>query len=652
MNLFLKKNIFLETNRSNSISNVKSFQIKNLTNKNSSIRIENILSTNNNFPKNKILSPNADVKCNPYNFKKISNIKTNKNFFSAKKFPIKLRIWRNNNKLNLSKNECFTQKEDTQTKNKRIESILSKVINWDNKRLIENNEQFKDAKIYCQKEKEILNMQKLLFENNFLFFETRYKNNKAKEIIKPPKFSEFKDTYILNKKKLSNNKNEIKVNKSLNSFIDTAKAFNDFENSNLDKLMKIYEYVKLNKTKKRKYKEVIDSTYNLLYQAKRECELSVDLLRERIKALQKYYEAYIISYSKIKDLKDKKIKLYEEKIIKYREYLGIYEEIMEKIHHYENNYNLIRADLISFINEIQKKVDIITKEINKFRYLFDELKQQQIDYYLDKLKKGRDTRKEGLSWIIEKLMELEVNIESNLFPGFLDQEQIEFIIKISELSFELHQLGIILKNFKDKKKDFLNKHSIKNKMLTITPNQINNKNLKKMKNEENTSSCDINFVIDFNSCFNEFLKDKKLNNPKLIELQKKFKIKEGFNALIRNKIEDKKLNIITKRIKNKMKIYAKTNDSRILKEEKKNNEKIIDNETEYFNDIGLVSDRIEKLSEIIEKLKKDEYLIFKEKIKIMKEKERNKKFVLIYNALFGNIIFDIESKYQTIFTKY
>ena len=37
---------------------------------------------------------------------------------------------------------------------------------------------------------------------------------------------------------------------------------------------------------------------------------------------------------------------------------------------------------------------------------------------------------------------------------------------------------------------------------------------------------------------------------------------------------------------------------------------------------------------------------------MMKDKERNKKFVLIYNALFGNIIFDIESKYQTIFTKY
>ena len=188
--------------------------------------------------------------------------------------------------------------------------------------------------------------------------------------------------------------------------------------------------------------------------------------------------------------------------------------------------------------------------------------------------------------------------------------------------------------------------------MNTTSDRINKIKLNKITKEEDSLSYDINFEIDFNSCFNEFIKDKKLNNSKLIQLQKKFKIKEGFNASIRNKIEDNKLKIITKRIKNKMKMYAETNDSRILKEEKKDNEKNIITETEYFNDIGMVSERIENLNEIIEKLKKDEYLIFKKKIKMMKDKERNKKFVLIYNALFGNIIFDIESKYQTIFTKY
>ena len=647
MNLFLKKNIFIETNRSNSTSSIQSFQLNKLATKNSTSKIENT-SLLNNFH-NKILSPKVASNCNSYLFKKISDIKINKNIFSAKKFPIKLKIWRNKNKINLSKYEYFTQKEESKIKNKRIESILSKVINWDNKQLIENNEQFKDAKIYCEKEKEILNTRKIFFENNMKYLNSKYKSDTSRENIKSSKLSEFKDNYLLlNKPKISNTK----VNKSLNNYINTEKACKDFEASNLDKLMKIYDYVKLNKIKKKKYKEVIDSTYNLLYQAKKECELSVDLLRERIKALQKYYEAYIISYSKIKDLKDKKIKLYEEKITKYREYLVIYEEIIEKINHYQGNYNSIKSDLNSFISEIQKKIDIITNDINKFKYLFNELKQQQIGYYLEKLKKGEDTRKDGLSWIIEKLMELGVDIETNLFPGYLDHEQIEFLIQISELNFELHQLGIILKTFNDKKKEFINKQSIKYKTLYTTDDRKSQIGLKKVKSENNSSECNINFEIDFDSCFNEFLKERKINNPKLIELQKKYKIKVGFNASIKHRIEENKLNIITKRIKDKIKMYAKTNDSKLLQEVQKNNDNIINTETEYLSDCNKISNRIEKLSRIIEKLKKEEYLIFKEKIKLMKDEERKKNFVLIYKALFGNIIFDTESKYQTVFIKY
>ena len=647
MNLFLKKNIFIETNRSNSTSSIQSFQLNKLATKNSTSKIENA-SLLNNFH-NKILSPKVASNCNSYLLKKISDIKINKNIFSAKKFPIKLKIWRNKNKINLSKYEYFTQKEESKIKNKRIESILSKVINWDNKQLIENNEQFKDAKIYCEKEKEILNTRKIFFENNMKYLNSKYKSDTSRENIKSSKLSEFKDNYLLlNKPKISNTK----VNKSLNNYINTEKACKDFEASNLDKLMKIYDYVKLNKIKKKKYKEVIDSTYNLLYQAKKECELSVDLLRERIKALQKYYEAYIISYSKIKDLKDKKIKLYEEKITKYREYLVIYEEIIEKINHYQGNYNSIKSDLNSFISEIQKKIDIITNDINKFKYLFNELKQQQIGYYLEKLKKGEDTRKDGLSWIIEKLMELGVDIETNLFPGYLDHEQIEFLIQISELNFELHQLGIILKTFNDKKKEFINKQSIKYKTLYTTDDRKSQIGLKKVKSENNSSECNINFEIDFDSCFDEFLKERKINNPKLIELQKKYKIKVGFNASIKHRIEENKLNMITKRIKDKIKMYAKTNDSKLLQEVQKNNDNIINTETEYLNDYNKISNRIEKLSRIIEKLKKEEYLIFKEKIKLMKDEERKKNFVLIYKALFGNIIFDTESKYQTVFIKY
>ena len=47
MNLFLKKNIFIETNRSNSTSSIQSFQLNKLATKNSTSKIENASLLNN-----------------------------------------------------------------------------------------------------------------------------------------------------------------------------------------------------------------------------------------------------------------------------------------------------------------------------------------------------------------------------------------------------------------------------------------------------------------------------------------------------------------------------------------------------------------------------------------------------------------------------
>ena len=89
---------------------------------------------------------------------------------------------------------------------------------------------------------------------------------------------------------LSEMKDELKNNLkkvTQNSAEESEKEKIKFENLNRDQLMKIYKYIIINKTKKRKFKEIIESTYNLLNQARNECKLSVDLLQERIKC---YFE--------------------------------------------------------------------------------------------------------------------------------------------------------------------------------------------------------------------------------------------------------------------------------------------------------------------------------------------------------------------------
>ena len=162
-------------------------------------------------------------------------MKIKKIIFSAKnKLPIQFRAW--NNSLQIKEN--LTQKEEKTIKDKRIESVLSEVINWDNKRLIENNEQFRDAKIYCENEKKILNMQRIISENNINYINRKNTNEKQKELKTITRYSNFNINFISNIGKINSTEKE---NKTLNNAKDEIIENTKFESKNLDRLMKIYE---------------------------------------------------------------------------------------------------------------------------------------------------------------------------------------------------------------------------------------------------------------------------------------------------------------------------------------------------------------------------------------------------------------------------
>ena len=84
-----------------------------------------------------------------------------------------------NSKIMLKKNKnifgkfFFRGKEKFEEENKKIESVLSELMIWDNKQLIENNESFKAARIFCEKEKERLKIQKKYTERNQQFNEKK-----------------------------------------------------------------------------------------------------------------------------------------------------------------------------------------------------------------------------------------------------------------------------------------------------------------------------------------------------------------------------------------------------------------------------------------------------------------------------------------------
>ena len=82
-------------------------------------------------------------------------------------------------------------------------------------------------------------------------------------------------------------------------------------------------------------------------------------------------------------------------------------------------------------------------------------------YYFEIFKKGIDVRQEGLSWVLQKLIELKAFIENSKFPKFLNSQQIDYLLTIADKKHELIKLFQVLKNKqKDLKDQFNQTHRV------------------------------------------------------------------------------------------------------------------------------------------------------------------------------------------------
>ena len=60
--------------------------------------------------------------------------------------------------------------------------------------------------------------------------------------------------------------------------------------------------------------------------------------------------------------------------------------------------------------------------------------------YLKILKEGKDTRTEGLAWIIREIHNLGKEIIMSYLPDFIDEMGIRFIFKQAKIGIESHKL--------------------------------------------------------------------------------------------------------------------------------------------------------------------------------------------------------------------
>ena len=446
-----------------------------------------------------------------------------------------------------------------------------------------------------------------------------------------------------------------------NNMAQFQKEQRRIEIAHREEIATVYKNIIINKIKKKKFTEILDETYKLLDKARTEYSLSVDILKERIKAVQKYYNAYIIAVDKIPDKKisshsknissssiendsehSKKNKakmkgmdIYEEKIKRYREYLLIMEDLNKEIKNYDDKFGLIQEELNSLLKVSSERIKTLTISSRQLKYIFTELNNQQTQYYLNLLKNGNDTRNEGLSWVVKRLMELNIPIDSSMFPGFLDQEQIDYLIQISKLSFESAQLKQILESLRGGQKST----KLKGRRFMGYEDRELQKYEEKIKQIQFFNS-DINNLEELLKEYDDCKSFKSLTKLKsIVHLESN---KSDFKTkVLQNYLENIFIKSIIKSIKRKLAINE--NNEICMQDEKSKNRNLInyllakDENKDYYKDVIILCERIQKLNDFIKKMRKEEFLIFEEKFKYGIKNERSKKFYdKIFNALFGS----------------
>ena len=157
-------------------------------------------------------------------------------------------------------------------------------------------------------------------------------------------------------------------------------------------------------------------------------------------------------------------------------------EMNSKLREIENIYGEKIDKIISEQKRLENDIKIHKLETNYYKKINDELVREHKVYYMNKLKKGYDCRKDGLAWIVYNLLELQVRLEYHHFPKYLTHEQIDYIIKYSKLQLKQDELKIIINALKKKQNTQKMKDALK--MMDVIDNIIDVDNNAKLEASE------------------------------------------------------------------------------------------------------------------------------------------------------------------------
>ena len=234
---------------------------------------------------NSVLFSNRNYNYNNNNFfLKSTNFSSNKKKITLENFFIKGK----------DRKDFLIEENKNEQKNK-IKNILKSLNKWDvnekNNILLNNNiKQNKFFKFFNEQNLNKNDLKENKKKDDFIFkneiINKIHKNYNLNNNIIYSNLLNDKLLKVIDEKNTENLSNQITINQK------------KIEKLNIIEYKKIFKNIIINKIKKRKYGEILNDVYKYLDSVRTEYSLCVDILEERLKSVQKYYDIIIISYQK------------------------------------------------------------------------------------------------------------------------------------------------------------------------------------------------------------------------------------------------------------------------------------------------------------------------------------------------------------------
>jgi hypothetical protein len=208
----------------------------------------------------------------------------------------------------------------------------------------------------------------------------------------------------------------------------------------------------------------------------------------------------------------------KRKVIKEIEYeknfklLNMNNEMNSQLKLIKDNYHNKFENINEEQKELENDVRILKNELEFFKKINDELIREYKLYYLEKLKKGYDCRKDGLVWVVCNLLELQIPLENRHFPKYLTPDQIDYLKEYAKLQLKQNELKIIINVLK--KKQNTQKMNDVLRCMDVIDNILD---LENKNEEEDVDNLTINY--NYNRIKNkDFIVAKNKINKKFVKI--------------------------------------------------------------------------------------------------------------------------------------